>query len=164
MAAIRPNKIFGPLLRAKRLKRGLGLIELADRSELDPTQLSRMETGQRKPPELPGLVVLANALGIPTESEEFSELLAAADQERNPDLHKMALGMRGGKAWNPFQKLYSNEVTCNSLSELVSKATQRALEAQASEIAVRSQAGRVTVFKLQEGGAKLVKKRRKPVT
>lgn len=161
MATTAPNKIFGPLIRAKRLKRGLGLMELAKSSGLDPSLLSRMETGQRKPPELPALVVLANALGIPAESEEFSELLAAADQERSPARHKMALDMRGGKAWNPFQKLYSNEVTCNSLSELVSKATQRAIEAQASEIAVRSQAGRVTVFKLQEGNARLAKKRPK---
>src|SRR5579863_9181260 len=113
------NKIFGPLLRAKRLKRGFGLLELANLAGMDATQLSRMETGQRLPPELPGLVVLANKLGINANSEEFSELLAAADQDRNPALHKMALEMRGGKSWNPFRQLERNEVTCSSLGELV---------------------------------------------
>jgi len=150
MAQAKLNKIFGPLLRAKRLKREFGLIELANLCDLDPTQLSRMETGQRKPPELPGLVVLANKLGIHADSEEFSELLAAADQDRNPALHKMALEMRGGKSWNPFRQLRGNEVTCNSLSALVSRATQQAIEASAQQIAVTAQTGRVTIFKLQK--------------
>lgn len=152
------NKIFGPLIRAKRLKRGFGLLELANLAGMDATQLSRMETGQRLPPELPGLVVLANKLGIHANSEEFSELLAAADQDRNPALHKMALEMRGGKAWNPFRQLERNEVTCASLGELVSKATQQAIEVQAHEIAVTSAAGRTTVFRLQEGKLKKKKK------
>ena len=159
MAKLPRNGIFGPLLRAKRLKLGIGLLELAKRCELDPTQLSRMETGQRKPPELPGLAVLANKLGIHADSEEFSELLAAADQDRNPALHKLALEMRGGQSWNPFRQLEGNEVVCTSLGELVSKATQQAIEVQAQEIAVTSRAGRATVFRLRDGKSKKPQKR-----
>jgi transcriptional regulator with XRE-family HTH domain len=158
MATTPPNKMFGPLIRAKRLKRGFGLLELANLAGMDASLLSRMETGQRLPPELPGLVVLANKLGIHANSDEFSELLAAADQDRNPALHKMALEMRGGKSWNPFRQLEGNEVTCTSLGELVSKATQKAIEIQAREIAVTSPAGRTTIYRLQEGRLKRKKK------
>jgi len=160
MATAKANKIFGPLIRAKRRKRGFGLLELANLADMDASLLSRMETGQRLPPELPGLVVLANKLGIHADSEEFSELLAAADQDRNPVLHKMALEMRGGKSWNPFRQLQGNEVTCNTLSELVSKATQQAIEVSAQKIAVTSGTGRVTIFKLQEDNLRPSKRKK----
>ena len=110
---------------------------------------SRIETGKRPPPELPVLVMFADHLGIPRESEEFAELLSAADHDRNPAAHKIALTMHGGKLWNPFNRLGQNEVACGSLNEMVSKAMQKALDVQAIAISVKSPTGRVTSFALQ---------------
>ena len=142
---------FGNLIRALRKARNLGLVELAKASGFDPGLLSRIETGKRYPPELPGLIRLAKALGVPEESDQFAELLAAADRDRHPELHDMALMMRGGKPWNPFSADLMNEeppVFCESLAELVSKATERAITTDAEEITVKSSSGAIQKFRL----------------
>src|SRR5271154_1089575 len=96
--------LFGSLLRKRRSALGLGMVELATASGIDPGLLSRIENGKRPPPEMPGLVLLARHLNIALDSPEFTELLSAADHDRHPALHKMALDMRGGTPWNPFAK------------------------------------------------------------
>ena len=153
------NRIFGPLLRAKRQKTGKRLVAFANECGVDPGLYSRYETGQRLPPELPWLVVIARHLGIEKESDEFAELLAAADHDRDPAGHAIAMGMHGGKPWNPFNRP-NPDVSCASVSELISEAMQKAVEVQASAISVQSPAGRVTTFRLRQGKAKPVKAKR----
>ena len=150
-----PKRAFGPLLRAKRIKSGRGLVELAEACRIDPGLLSKIEKGERLPPQLPTLLVLAKELGIPPKSDEFAELLGAVDQDRNPALHKMALDMRGGKPWNPFAQLERGEVLCGSLGELVSKATERAISVEASAITVYSPSGRSVTFRIRRKAAKV---------
>jgi transcriptional regulator with XRE-family HTH domain len=127
------------------------LVELAKASGFDPGLLSKIETGKRHPPDIPGLLRLAKALGVPEESGQFAELLAAADRAKNPALHEMALAMRGGEVWNPFSADLMNEeppVFCESLAELVSKATERAITSNAEEITVKSSSGAIQKFRL----------------
>jgi transcriptional regulator with XRE-family HTH domain len=142
---------FGALIRALRKARNLGLVELAKASGFDPGLLSRIETGKRYPPDLPGLLRLAKALGIPESSDQFAELLTEADRAQNPALHEMALAMRGGEPWNPFSADLMNEeppVFCETLAELVSKATERAIRTDAEEITVKSSSGAIQKFRL----------------
>ena len=142
---------FGVLIRTLRKARNLGLVELAKASGFDPGLLSRIETGKRYPPDIPGLLRLAKALGVPEESDQFGELLMAADRAKNPALHAMALAMHGTEVWNPFSADRMNEeppVFCESLAELVSKATERAIRTDAEEITVKSSSGAIQKFRL----------------
>jgi transcriptional regulator with XRE-family HTH domain len=146
-----PPQAFGDMIRGLRKARNLGLVELAKASGFDPGLLSRIETGKRYPPDIPGLLRLAKALGVPETSDQFGELLAAADRAKNPALHDMALAMGGGETWNPFSADLMNEeppVFCESLAELVSKATERAITGDAEEITVKSSSGAIQKFRL----------------
>jgi transcriptional regulator with XRE-family HTH domain len=156
-APLSPPQDFGVLLRRLRKAKNLGLVELANASGIDPGLLSRIESGKRYPPDLPGLTNLANALDIPQESDEFAHLLEAADRARNPALHDMAAKMRGGKPWNPFSADLMNEeppVFCRTLGELVSRATERAISTGAVTIMVKSESGAVQKFQLQHPAPK----------
>lgn len=154
---------FGALLRTLRKAKNLGLVELARESGFDPGLLSRIETGKRYPPEIPGLLRLAKALGIPEESDQFGELLMAADRTRNPALHAMALAMHGSdKPWNPFSADLMNEeppVFCANLAELISKATERAIATGAESITVKSASGAIQKFQLMWDAVPKVRKR-----
>jgi transcriptional regulator with XRE-family HTH domain len=155
---------FGDLIRALRKAKNLGLVDVAKAIGMDPGLLSRIETGKRYPPEIPGLLRLAKALGVPEESDQFGELLAAADRAMNPALHEMALAMHGGKIWNPFSADRMNEeppVFCKSLGELVSKATELAITTDAEEITVKSSSGAIQKFRLLWGVKPRSKKRTK---
>jgi transcriptional regulator with XRE-family HTH domain len=142
---------FGGLIRSLRKAKNLGLVELAKASGFDPGLLSRIETGKRLPPDIPGLLSLAKALGIPEESHQFGVLLVAADRDRNPALHEMAVAMHGTEVWNPFSADMMNEeeqVFCNTFAELVSKAIEKAIRTNAEEISVRSASGAIQKFQL----------------
>jgi transcriptional regulator with XRE-family HTH domain len=143
------TSVFGSLLRKRRAALGLGVVEFAKTCEIDPGLLSRIENGKRPPPEMPGLVRFAEHLDIVLDSPEFTELLAAADHDRHPGLHKMALEMRGGKAWNPFARAKADEVICANLGELVANATEQAIRVEASAITVFSPSGRATTYRLR---------------
>jgi transcriptional regulator with XRE-family HTH domain len=145
---------FGELIRNWRKARKLGLVEVANAVGIDAGTISRMETGKRYPPDVPGIIRFADALGIDESSDDFAELLAAADRANNPELHRMALEMRGGKQWNPFSADLMNElppVFCESLGELVSKATERAITTGAVSITVKSEDGAVQKFQVLHG-------------
>jgi len=158
-----PNStaVFGPLLRRKRTASGIGVVEFATACKIDPGLLSRIESGKRPPPQMPGLVTFASQLKIPLDSEEFTEMLAAADHDRNPALHQMALEMHGGKLWNPFAKREKDEVSCSSLGELVSKAAEQAIRVEAAAITVHSPSGRATTYRLDAKKSASKKKERK---
>jgi transcriptional regulator with XRE-family HTH domain len=142
---------FGSMIRALRKARNLGLVELANASGFDPGLLSRIETGKRYPPEIPGLLKLASALGVPEQSDQFGELLMAADRARNPELHEMAVAMHGTDVWNPFSADLMNEeppVFCKTFAEMLSKATELAITTDAEEITVKSTSGAIQKFRL----------------
>jgi transcriptional regulator with XRE-family HTH domain len=154
---------FGTLVRTWRHARKLGIVEVAKAMGIDSGLLSRIETGKRYPPEIPALTRLAKVLGIDEGSDDFAALLAAADRARNPSLHEMALAMRGGKPWNPFSADIMNElppVFCDTLAEMVARATERAISSGAVSITVKSADGAVQKFQVLEG-QKSAKQRRK---
>jgi len=145
---------FGSIVRHWRKARKLGIVEVANAVGIDSGLLSRIETGKRYPPEIPVLVRISKALGIDEGSDDFAELLAAADRARNPELHAMASAVRGGKAWNPFSADLMNElppVFCDTLAEMVARATERAISTTAVSITVKSESGAVQKFQILSG-------------
>src|SRR5262245_35858422 len=77
-----PKPKFGELVRARREHLGLKLTDFAASCRIDAGNLSRVERGERKPPELPHLVRLAEALGIQRDSLSWHQLMAAAARDR----------------------------------------------------------------------------------
>ena len=78
----RPKPKFGELVRARREHLGLTLTDFAARCRTDAGNLSRIERGERKPPELPHLVRIAEALSIQRDSPSWHQLMAAAARDR----------------------------------------------------------------------------------
>lgn len=78
MTAIR----FGKLLKSLRRRKPMTLTELSAASEIDAGNLSRIERGERKAPNLPRLVAILKALGIAESSPEWHEALGAAAKDR----------------------------------------------------------------------------------
>jgi transcriptional regulator with XRE-family HTH domain len=76
---------FGEALRKLRKTADISIVDLAKTAGVDQTQLSRIETGTRRPPELNPLMRLTSALGIAQGSEQFDELWRLAEQERHPE-------------------------------------------------------------------------------
>ena len=155
---------FGDLIRRIRTGRKLGLNAVAHTSGIDPALLSKIETGKRLPPDLPGLLRLADTLGIPEDSDQFAEILAAADRARNLALHEMASKMRGGRPWNPFSADLMNEqppVFCNTRAELISRATEHAITTNAISITMKSESGTIQKFQVLHERSSQARKRRK---
>ena len=75
---------FGKLLRKLRKTADLSIVDLAKKADIDPTLLSRIETGARLPPELRTIIRLTQELGIRQSSEHFEELWKLSEQERHP--------------------------------------------------------------------------------
>jgi transcriptional regulator with XRE-family HTH domain len=73
---------FGKLLKSLRRRKPMTLTELAAASDIDAGNLSRIERGERKPPNLPRLVAILKALGIAESSPEWHESLGAAAKDR----------------------------------------------------------------------------------
>ena len=63
MLAVDPTEQFAKNLRAARLRAGLSQEQLADRCDLPPTEISRLERAKREP-RLGTIVRVARALGI----------------------------------------------------------------------------------------------------
>lgn len=58
---------FGALLRRLRLRAGFGLREFAQKVDLSPTYISRVETGKIPPPTERRLKIMARLLDIPPD-------------------------------------------------------------------------------------------------
>jgi len=71
------RKAFGDIVRTGRLQKGLSLRDLADRTGIDYSRLSRMETGTRPAPDLASLRELSRTLDL-----DLSDLLVAAGTAR----------------------------------------------------------------------------------
>ncbi len=149
---------FCDLLRGLRKAKKLGLVELANASGFDPGLLSRIETGKRLPPDKTGLLRLAKALAIPEESSQFGELLVAAGQVRNPGIAELVIALSDPQLMNRFSAGMRDRfsagmkeeppVFCETLAELVSKATERAITTDAQSITVKSASGAIQKFQL----------------
>ncbi len=68
---------FGDVVRTGRLQKGLSLRDLADRTGIEYSRLSRMETGTRPAPDLASLRELSRSLDL-----DLSDLLVAAGTAR----------------------------------------------------------------------------------
>lgn len=77
---------FGELLKTLREQRDISLTELSRRCGIDLGNLSRIQTGERKPPELPHLLKIATALELAQDSPEWRELFKAAARNRFENL------------------------------------------------------------------------------
>lgn len=60
-------KKFGSLLRRSRVKAGFGLREFAQKVELSPTYISRVETGKIPPPTQRRIKTMARLLHVPVD-------------------------------------------------------------------------------------------------
>jgi transcriptional regulator with XRE-family HTH domain len=76
---------FGGILKKLHQAKKVSLAELGRYCGIDGPYLSRMERGERKPPEIvPYVVAICERLGLTPKSAEFSDLVAAAQRERFP--------------------------------------------------------------------------------
>ena len=158
------QQTFGGTLRHIRNARGIGLRPLAATTGINFTALSRMESGRRRPPELGTLAKIAAALGMVEGTTDFMALWALAERERDPKraafaekVFKDLLNVEGVvviDACKPdpakpdsvsSEREYPVPVLCRSLAELISRSNTLAIDANASEITVKSTSG-VTKF------------------
>jgi transcriptional regulator with XRE-family HTH domain len=86
---------LGPRLRAIRLRRGMGLRELARRLDLSPSSISQIETGKIRP-SVRTLYSLASEFGVTVD-----ELLFDAAPISRPVAARSAAGSRGQTAAEP---------------------------------------------------------------
>jgi len=84
---------FGAYLRALRLRFGKGLREFSAECEIDPGNLSKIETGKMAPPSGDLLERIASALRLIPESEDrkLFETKAAVDRSELPEETKILL-------------------------------------------------------------------------
>jgi transcriptional regulator with XRE-family HTH domain len=82
MEKIVPRNRFGELLKSLRRRKKITLAELAAACGNDGGNLSRIERGERKAPDLPHLVAILQALGIEEGAQEWHELVGAAAKAR----------------------------------------------------------------------------------
>jgi transcriptional regulator with XRE-family HTH domain len=68
-----PQKTFGETVRELRKKKGISLRRFAQKVDMSPTYLSKVERGEFKPPAEEKVMAIASALG-----EDPDELLALA--------------------------------------------------------------------------------------
>jgi transcriptional regulator with XRE-family HTH domain len=74
---------FGPYLRKLRLKAGFGLRRFADRIQMKPSNLCRIEAGRIPPPKDPKAIhKITEALGLEADSSEYVTLNDLASRAR----------------------------------------------------------------------------------
>ncbi|MFW6104886.1 MAG: TOBE domain-containing protein [Candidatus Bipolaricaulota bacterium] len=88
------RKEFGKRVRQRRKRLGVGLRELARKVDMDYSNLSRIERGQRPPPDLNLVMKIAEELGI--DRAELLSLAGAPDELiANDQLGKVQNWIRG---------------------------------------------------------------------
>ena len=86
---------FGKFLRQKRLTAGYGLRRFAQEIGWQPSNLSAVERGRKKPPRDESILAnIASALGLDKDSEDWRTLfdLAARPGEPPADVSRYAAG------------------------------------------------------------------------
>jgi transcriptional regulator with XRE-family HTH domain len=154
---------FGKLLRHIRKQRGMTLAQVSDASGIDQATISKMELGDRLPPELHTLVKISTALEIPEGSEGFKTLLTLALDERAEE-------QAGDEASGAILNLMRSDcepdvpavlpVFVNSIAELIARSNEYAISSGATVVTVTSGDGVVKRFQVLSG-QKSVKQRRR---
>jgi transcriptional regulator with XRE-family HTH domain len=143
---------FGNLLRHIRKQRGMTLAQVSEASGIDQATISKIELGDRLPPEVHTLVRISTALEIPEGSEGFKDLLTLALDERGE-----ASSETSGKTQsvstvlNFTRRMDAADVVpvfVEDLAELLAKSTAYAITNEAVSITVRSADGRVQRFQV----------------
>lgn len=84
---------FGAYIAQKRVEKDVKLKPIAEKLGVSVTYLSDIIKGRRNPPDIDGLVALADALNL--DEEERDEMFDLAGRERNqvsPDLPEYIMG------------------------------------------------------------------------
>jgi transcriptional regulator with XRE-family HTH domain len=76
---VRPGSPFGDMLRAFRIRKGIGLRKFAVSIEMQPSNYSAIECGRRSPPSDERIQIIALALGL--SREEYESLKSASSPE-----------------------------------------------------------------------------------
>ena len=98
---------LGPRLRAIRLRRGIGLRELARRLDLSPSSISQIETGKIRP-SVRTLYALASEFGVTVDEVLFNEPPPAADADVSPS-PESARGRAGAGTDGPARRRASGD-------------------------------------------------------
>lgn len=145
-----PPFTFGEMVRVRRAYLGIRAVDLAAYCGLDQGSLSRIETGHRKPPELPRVLRIAEKLEFQRDSPEFKKLIRMAEEERYS--HRPQFSVVAPSSWvEQDQSLEVTDViTCGTSGAMVSKAMEKALLSDAEEIAVKLPDGKTVTYRLRE--------------
>jgi transcriptional regulator with XRE-family HTH domain len=142
---------FGSLLRHIRKQRGMTLAQVSDASGIDQATISKIELGDRLPPEVHTLVRISTALEIPEGSEGFKDLLALALDERGEASETSGKTQGVSTVLNltrPMDLAEGMPVLVNDLAELLAKSTAYAITNGAISITVRASDGSVQRFQV----------------
>ena len=160
---------FGDLVRERRRELGLSLTELTRTVMLDASQLSRMERGLNKPPELvPYVAQWAHGLEWTFDFGAYRRMLfsaisgrfgapgSQASEDAVNSLGEMAQLVGEPKLAQdyPFDAQVSpvasrrSIVRCQTVEEAVGRAAKSAFDTRAVRIETTDAAGRTTVFKV----------------
>ena len=141
---------FGRLLKALRHRKGITLTELATACGLDGGNLSRIERGERKAPNLPRLLGILKGLDIEEGSNEWHELLGAAAKDRFETLKRGRYTYLGWE--NPLHGLPAPETEPRefSLTEAAMEIGRISASRGVKKITVKSADGSQWFFPIRE--------------
>jgi transcriptional regulator with XRE-family HTH domain len=148
---------FGTLLRHIRKSRALTLAQVSAATGIDQATISKMERGDRLPPELHALLKVASALEIPEGSEAFNALATLALEERAEADEATEATEQISTALNlmrPTDAAAVVPVFVEDLAELIARSTAEAIRRGATSITIRFEDGstkRYEVLKNYEG-------------
>ena len=137
---------FGAIVRHRREELNISMADLAEHCGIDQGNLSRIERGLRKPPELPDVLRIAEKLRITKDSDEFLDLMRKAEEERYWDRSRYP-SLAPVEDWLESQDSETQVISCGTLGEMVSKVTEKAITANAVEITLKTPSGEVARFR-----------------
>ena len=94
---------------------------------------------------LPYVLRMAEKLRIAKDSDEFLNLMRKAEEERYWDRSRYP--SLAPEDWLESQDSETHVISCGTLGEMVSKATEKAITANAVEITLKTPSGEVTRFR-----------------
>ena len=144
---------FGEMIRQRREDLHISMAELAADCGLDQGNLSRIETGKRKPPELPFVLKMAERLQVPRDSQQFHDLLRRAEEEKYADRVQFP-ALASWLEDEALTGIAANVINCGTSGAMVSKAMEKALRSDAKEIAVKLPDGKTITYRLRKPRAK----------
>jgi transcriptional regulator with XRE-family HTH domain len=150
---------FGKLLRHIRKSRGMTLAQVSEATGIDPATISKMELGDRLPPELHALVKIASALEIPEVSDGFNALATLALDERAGADEATEATQKISTALNlmrPTDAAAVVPVFVNDLAELIARSMEEAIRRDAKSVTVRFEDGSTKRFEVHYEGVEVL--------